>query len=302
MILLPVVSVGILACVAAQRMLPGQLSKQAKLLQDAKTLSGSVTIQALPGAQSTATFSFGKPNLYRIENADGFVLCDGTNVYRYTKASNSYTVTPADDATLLKDVSGPATWAWTTFFAKRPYDDIATAKTGGSRTIKGHDVVEVIASWEKPEPGSGTFYIDNKTGYAFGFDLKQSDKEWLVTSDKLSIGTSGPDATTFAFTAPDGAKKVEQANDAGSGYAAVQAIFDKNCMPCHGSGRRSGGVDLSSYANLTKRIVKAGDPDSSDLYEVISGSNPEMPRNRPPLSQADQKTIYDWIKNGAKGD
>lgn len=90
-------------------------------------------------------------------------------------------------------------------------------------------------------------------------------------------------------------------------YAAVQTIFTNNCMPCHGGGSRgpAGGVDLSSYDGVIKGgrsgpVVVAGDPAGSKLVKMISGPTPSMPKNKPPLSASDVKTISDWIQAGAK--
>lgn len=90
-------------------------------------------------------------------------------------------------------------------------------------------------------------------------------------------------------------------------YVAVQTIFTNNCMPCHGGGGRgpAGGVDLSNYDGVMKGgrsgpVVVAGDPASSKLVKLISGPNPGMPKNKPPLSANDVKTISDWIQSGAK--
>ncbi len=79
-------------------------------------------------------------------------------------------------------------------------------------------------------------------------------------------------------------------------------------MPCHGAGGRrgpAGGVDLTNYDSVIKGgrsgpVVVAGDPASSVIVKQISGATPAMPKNKPPLSADDVKTISDWIKAGAK--
>ncbi len=80
-------------------------------------------------------------------------------------------------------------------------------------------------------------------------------------------------------------------------------------MPCHGGGGGgrgpAAGIDLSSYDGAMKGgrrgpVITAGDPDGSELVKAVSGPNPKMPKNKPPLSPDDIKTISDWIKAGAK--
>ena len=120
-----------------------------------------------------------------------------------------------------------------------------------------------------------------------------------TTSGAASAATTGT-AETTAGAATGGAAA------SASGYAAVQAIFMKSCMPCHSAQRPKGGVDLTSYDAVMKggrdgATVKAGDPNASDLVAYIKGTKkPQMPKGAPPLSDADQKTISDWIQAGAK--
>lgn len=52
-------------------------------------------------------------------------------------------------------------------------------------------------------------------------------------------------------------------------------------------------------------VIVPGDPDQSLMVQVLKGpvpdkKIPQMPMKRAPLSEADQKTISDWIKAGAK--
>lgn len=78
-------------------------------------------------------------------------------------------------------------------------------------------------------------------------------------------------------------------------------IFKPNCYGCHSGANAQMGVDLSSYSELMKPelgIVSPGDPLNSILYlKVQSG---EMPFGAPRLSDAEIKTIADWIKEGAR--
>ena len=79
--------------------------------------------------------------------------------------------------------------------------------------------------------------------------------------------------------------------------ADVLPILESRCIACHGSGRVSGGVDLTTYANLTASgVVTPGDSASSSLAQtVLSG---DMPRSGPKLTASQTQLIVDWINQG----
>jgi len=92
-----------------------------------------------------------------------------------------------------------------------------------------------------------------------------------------------------------------------TGYAAAQAIFTQKCIGCHGAGRPKGGINLTGYDSVMKGgddgpIVTAGNPDKSKVIDALEGRNGamQMPKGGAKLSDADIKTISDWIKAGAK--
>jgi hypothetical protein len=95
--------------------------------------------------------------------------------------------------------------------------------------------------------------------------------------------------------------------------AAIQAIIDANCSPCHTAGT-SGGLSMASpevtFANLVDhgaasaacagrvRVVR-GDPASSYIIAKLRNLAPicgvQMPRGRPPLPEETIQTIEAWI-------
>lgn len=94
---------------------------------------------------------------------------------------------------------------------------------------------------------------------------------------------------------------------------AVQDVFAASCSPCHTTGS-SGGLRLptaeASYANLVghgaaapacadRVLVVPGDPAASYLIAKLRGSagicGLQMPRNRPPLPEAQIQLIEAWI-------
>jgi hypothetical protein len=98
-------------------------------------------------------------------------------------------------------------------------------------------------------------------------------------------------------------------------YAQVQAIFDRDCVRCHGG---SGALNLAasvSYGNLVNvaaaggscvasgmdRVVP-GDPAMSLLYRKVLGTQScgsAMPRGAAAMSMADTEIIRRWIAAGA---
>src|SRR4051794_4393376 len=82
------------------------------------------------------------------------------------------------------------------------------------------------------------------------------------------------------------------------------AILEANCIRCHNSGTRLGGLSVASSTDLLKGgahggAVTPGKPDDSLLYRMISGDKPKMPAGSPPLDAADITAVRDWIEQGA---
>ena len=86
----------------------------------------------------------------------------------------------------------------------------------------------------------------------------------------------------------------------------IQPILNANCAysGCHGQGSSQNGVNLSDYNSvITTGDVRAGNLDGSDLYEVITETDPDKVMPPPPntrLSAAEVAKIRTWILQGAK--
>ncbi|GAB4382373.1 MAG: hypothetical protein Kow0075_14220 [Salibacteraceae bacterium] len=85
----------------------------------------------------------------------------------------------------------------------------------------------------------------------------------------------------------------------------VMPIITSNCAysGCHGDGSAEDGVDLSSYEKiiLTGEVVP-GNPGGSEIYEVITETDPDKrmpPPPNAPLTSEQIQTIRDWIAQGA---
>ena len=302
-----VIGVGILgAGLVAQQALPGVLKGHVQGLQDAQSLTAKVAITPAIGVSSEYTLTYSKPNLFKIERPDGFTVYDGKTLYEYTTSNNSYTESTVSPIEMLKKVGVDEIWVWTSFFDKTALQNVAGASNGKKRKLKGVDVSELVItmSGDRDKDKSITFFMDEKLGVARGINYQLGSKNFVAIATEFELGKAVLPATTFAFVAPDGAKKVEAPKPEDVKYAAVQAIFDKNCMPCHNSTGMDGGLDLSSYESVmaSRGAVVKGEPDRSSIIRNIKGARPRMPKNRAPLSEAEVTTVSNWIKAGAKKD
>ncbi len=83
----------------------------------------------------------------------------------------------------------------------------------------------------------------------------------------------------------------------------VSAIFQQNCLNCHGpSGAHKEALLIDRNALVDTKVVIPGNPESSEFYKRLLGpteNGPQMPLNLPPLSQEAIETIARWITAGA---
>jgi hypothetical protein len=86
----------------------------------------------------------------------------------------------------------------------------------------------------------------------------------------------------------------------------VLPILVSNCTMsgCHDERSRRDGVVLTSYTNVMSTArVRAGNPSSSELYEVLVENDPDDRMPRPPaapLTSEQKAIIYKWIQQGAR--
>ena len=87
----------------------------------------------------------------------------------------------------------------------------------------------------------------------------------------------------------------------------IAPILQKNCLACHSSAAKMGGLVMDSYGALMKggahgQVIVPGQADASRLVEMLEGKiQPRMPFNSDPLPAADIAVIKSWIAAGAKG-
>jgi len=87
----------------------------------------------------------------------------------------------------------------------------------------------------------------------------------------------------------------------------IAPILQKNCLACHSSAAKMGGLVMGSYDALMKGgahgpVIVPGQADASRLVEMLEGRiQPRMPFNSDSLPPADIAIIKTWIAAGAKG-
>jgi WD40 repeat protein/mono/diheme cytochrome c family protein len=90
-------------------------------------------------------------------------------------------------------------------------------------------------------------------------------------------------------------------------YNDIRPVFVANCNACHKPEKLKGELDMSAVALLLKggkhgAAVVPGDPAKSKLVEMISGDEPDMPKDGDALKPEQVATIARWIKDGATDD
>src|SRR5579859_2190353 len=87
----------------------------------------------------------------------------------------------------------------------------------------------------------------------------------------------------------------------------VAPILQKNCLACHSSAAKMGGLVMESYGGLIKggahgQVIIPGKADESRMILMLEGKiQPRMPFGGDPLPAADIALIKAWIDAGAAG-
>src|SRR5438094_2586835 len=84
-------------------------------------------------------------------------------------------------------------------------------------------------------------------------------------------------------------------------YKQIRPIFVSNCNACHKPEKLKGELDMTSITALLKGGkhgpgLLAGNPAKSRLIEMITGDDPEMPKDGDPLPPAQVSLITRWIQ------
>jgi WD40 repeat protein/mono/diheme cytochrome c family protein len=111
--------------------------------------------------------------------------------------------------------------------------------------------------------------------------------------------------------AADKADKAAPTKEAVSYYRDIRPLFQQHCQGCHQPARPRGEYVMTGHADLLQRGesdlpgVVPGHPEKSHIVAQIKPQGdkpPAMPKNRPPLTEAQVALVVNWIAQGAKDD
>jgi outer membrane lipoprotein-sorting protein len=284
---------------AWQVTLPAPLTSHFDRLAAAESLTVDYTGRYLGETAATYRLTMAKPNRFRLTTPEGFVLSDGKTITTYVAKDKTYTETPVTDDAVAAFAARPEVRPWAAFLVKTARADVLVAKAGSKRTVQGNEVSEVTVGMKGDT--TGTVYVDGKLGIARGASLKTGAKEYLALATKISLDDKSLPGTEFAFVAPEGAKKLEAVKPlADATYASVQAIMNASCMPCHSAQNRRAGIDLTNYAGVVAAVTPGNAATSRLVRSLRATGRDRMPRNAPPLPEAQINLIEAWVNAGAK--
>lgn len=286
-----------LVAAALQKSVPLPLAKHVDALSKAETLRVRFTVQRGTFAPEEFTLVYSRWGSFKIESASELLLWDGAKVVRFDKKRNEYTEGEGL-VTATRVFMEPRFWAWSAFFDRKPWEGIGPATQGAKRTVLGARVTEVVVKLGEPSQ-EFRLMVEDATGIVRAWTTKVGGEALLVMATSLELSSEPVSASEFAFSPPEGAKKVESAASSAPTFAEVQAVLRSRCMPCHSRVSRLGGHEFETYEGV-QRAVKPGDPDGSLLIRVVSPPNPTMPQGGAPLSADQVRLLRDWIAAGAK--
>ncbi len=79
---------------------------------------------------------------------------------------------------------------------------------------------------------------------------------------------------------------------------AIVPILKQHCVECHGGHRHEGDFSINTRASLLEGgSIVPGDAASSYLIELVTSDDKDvrMPKDKPPLSEAEIKSLREWI-------
>lgn len=276
-----------------QSTLPSAVDNHFKSLQAAKGLKVEFVVLRVAGGAEKVSLSYSKPNLYKIDSPSMLKISDGKTLFTLDKKKNTYTEGPA----VLAPTMDADTWAWAGFFDDKAAKDLSGWQAKGKKQIRGASLDEY--AFRVAGGDTGSLYIDPTNGIAKGYSRSGKGGDIIIIANSVVAAKDAPDAKEFTFV-PGTAKKEEPKPVAAEVlYAEVSPIMAQRCNGCHSSGSPKAGVATDSYAGLSK-IVSAGNSGASNLYRVISGPNPRMPKGGGKMTAEEVEKIKNWIDSGAK--
>jgi len=107
------------------------------------------------------------------------------------------------------------------------------------------------------------------------------------------VGEETSAATDAVAAAPEAARRFE---------TEVTPLLARRCLECHDAAANQGGLDLSQRDAVpaggeSGPAVVPGRPEESLLWQYVSSDR--MPKDRPPLTGEEKRSLAAWIAEGA---
>jgi outer membrane lipoprotein-sorting protein len=200
---------GLVAVAMAQVNGAAVLSNFAKALNSAKTVSSDYTVQIIGNAADDYSITFEKPNKARIDTPTQLVIADGNEITTYDKLAKTYYTKPQTDSDLKALLASDELSLFSGFFNEGAYS-AASVKNLGEKNRKGQSVTAVQTSVDKDGKKVITYFV-GKDHLARAAQTDLNDPSGVVRSmldtKTLTLDGNVPE-NTFAFNAPDGARKI----------------------------------------------------------------------------------------------
>ncbi|MBX7134487.1 MAG: outer-membrane lipoprotein carrier protein LolA [Fimbriimonadaceae bacterium] len=278
------------------------VDKHVQTLQKAQSVTLKLSFTPVGGAPEDQTLTLSRPNLFRWETPTQFAVGDGTSIWTYDKAKKQYTKAPSTPEAIAKLLgANDVAWAWSAFFNPTFADQVVSVKKSASHRLRNVMVTDLAIT--RKDNRQFVVYVDDTLGIARGiqysFEEGGAKKDVILFAKEVAVGDKPVEASVFAFTPPSDATDAAAApavNANGLKFADIKPILDQNCISCHSGGRAKKGIDLSTYAGVS-RVVKAGNPNGSFLIRVVKAGS--MPPTGPlPADSVDK--LNQWVQDGAQ--
>lgn len=183
-------------------------------LHDAGSVNVSATTVSLGSAASKWNIVLSKPNMFKLNDSAVTIVADGTTVTTYQKDKNEYYQVPETETSVKDALSKSQYSIWLAFFDANVFGNPIQAQTLGQQSIDGSNFDKVQVKAPAGAHTNATLYLDQSTSMpSKGQFINGSDNSSAQIA-KFSNVTLGDKLTAadFAFTPPDGAKKVDAAD------------------------------------------------------------------------------------------
>lgn len=274
---------------------PSPVEAHLGTLQKATSLSVKFKVVQAGASPQDHSLSLTRDLKMRLETPLMLWISDGKTLTSYNKSKKTYTVSPADKATLAKLLQGESTWAWSAFLDPEFAKPITSAKPGAEINHKGVALQEIKIS--KPT-GAITEMFDAALGVFRGASYIKDQVQIFVQVAEIKVGEKPLADTVFAWVPPSDAVLQDANTIIALTYTDVKPIFQQYCSRCHGEGRAQKNLNTLSYDSLMNSgTIRPGDSARSILVNAMRTG--AMPKNGTmPKEEIDK--IAKWVDDGAK--